>query len=204
VAWLGKELTGRPWSDVLPVQAPGPAASLLVATAVAGLQVANLALRVSNADRLPRGTAGVSGPLAEAPALKAVVIAPVTEEAMLRGLILGGFLLVYRRWTAILLAAALFAAIHLDPVQAAMAFGPGVLLSWIMAESRKLALPLLGHATGNAVAVGVLPRPGLAEPLMLHRVTFGILGLFVLALGTGLLRRALRPVPRPSLTMVAP
>jgi hypothetical protein len=117
--------------------------------------------------------------------LKDVEIAPLTEEATFQGLLLGGFLLVYRRWTAILLAAALVAAIHRAPVQAVTALGSGRLLSWVMAESRRLALPLLRHP-----------------------VTFGILGVFALAPGTGLLRRTLRPPPRPparpSLTMEAP
>jgi len=113
------------------------------------------------------------------------VIAPLTEETTFRGLLLGGLLLVDRRWTAILLSAVLFAAILRASVQAVTALGSGLLLSWVLAESRRLALPLLRHP-----------------------VTFGILGLFVLAPGTGLLRPTLRPAPRstarPSLTMEAP
>jgi hypothetical protein len=42
--------------------------------------------------------------------------------------------------------------------------------------------------------------PVLTGPLLLHPVSFGILGVSFLALGTFLLLRALRAAPRPSLT----
>jgi hypothetical protein len=116
VVWLGKRLTGRPWSAVLPVRTPAPGATLLVAASVAGLQLAALGFLVSVADLLPRGGPPLEAALEYAPALKAVLIAP------------------------------------------------------------------------------------LAAPILHRPVTSGILGLFVLALGTSLLRRALRAAPRPSLT----
>ncbi len=201
VVWLGKRLTGRPWRVVLPVRPPSAWASLLVAVSVAGLQLANLGLLASVAAFLPRGENPLVAQLATAPFVKAVLVAPLTEETMFRGVLLGGFLLAYRRWTAILLSAALFAAIHTNPVQVTFTLAAGVFLSWLMAASGNLALPLLGHAVANGV---VLALPALAGPLLRDPVSFGILGLSVLAVGASLLRWSLRPAPRPSLTMGAP
>jgi hypothetical protein len=89
-------------------------------------------------------------------------------------LLLGGFLLAYRRWTAILLSAVLFAA------------------------------PVLGHAAANRVTLALQDLPGPSGPLLRHTVSFGILGLSFLVAGTLLLVRTLRAAPRPSLTMGVP
>ncbi len=204
VVWLGKRLTGRPWTVVLPIRSPPPWAALLVLFSAAGLQLANLGLLLSVAEFLPCGEHPLAAQLANAPALKLLLIAPLTEESMFRGLLLGGFLLAYRRWTAILLSASLFAAIHGHPVQAVTALASGVFLSWLMAESGNLALPLLGHAVANGVALALADLPDLAAHFVARPVSFGILGLSILVAGAVLLPRTLRAAPLPSLTMEAP
>jgi membrane protease YdiL (CAAX protease family) len=204
VVWLGKRLTGRPWTVVLPIRSPPPWAALLVVFSVAGLQLASLGLLLSVAESLLRGEHPLAAQLAIAPLLKATLITPLTEESMFRGLLLGGFLLAYRRWTAILLSASLFAAIHLHPVQAVTALASGIFLSWLMAASGNLALPLLGHAVANGVALALVDLPDQAAHFGARPVSFGILGLSSLVAGMFLLRRTLRAAPRPSLTMGAP
>jgi hypothetical protein len=73
-----------------------------------------------------------------------------------------------------------------------------------MAESGNLALPLLGHAVANGLAVALTALPELAAHLVARPVSFGILGLSFFVAGIFLLLRTLRAAPLPSLTMEAP
>ncbi|HET8725673.1 MAG TPA: CPBP family intramembrane glutamic endopeptidase [Anaeromyxobacteraceae bacterium] len=198
VLWVGKRLTGRTWSDVLPVRRPSAPAALLVVVASTGLLLAELGLLVLLAEHLPGAGRDGPGTLGAASVIRTVLVAPAVEEAFFRGLLLGGFLLAYRRWTAILLSAGLFAAIHTFPVQPVTALATGVLLSWVMAGSRNLALPLLGHVVVNAVALAFVAFPALSSLLLGNAVPCGILGVLLLSVGTALLRRALGPATRPA------
>lgn len=200
VVWLGKRLTGRTWRQVLPVRVPSALEVVAVLFVFGGLQVAKACLLLSVIEHLPRTADWVVAQFAAAPAVRTVVVAPIAEEAFFRGLLLGGFLLAYRRWTAILLTTLLFAAIHVDPVQATGAVASGAFLGWLMAASGNLALPVLAHAAGNAMALAPTRYPDLLGAIAGRPVTSGILGVFALALGTFLLRRTQRPAPRPSLT----
>lgn len=80
----------------------------------------------------------------------AVVIAPLTEELVFRGLILRGLLGRWRPAAAITASALLFAATHLNPAQAPVAMLLGLLLGWIYARTRSLGLCVVGHALNNA------------------------------------------------------
>lgn len=91
--------------------------------------------------------------------LLAVVIAPVTEELLFRGLILQGFLRRYSPRKAILASALLFAAFHGNPWQFLGALVLGVLFAWWFLQTRSLIPCILGHAVNNAVPlvlIGVL------------------------------------------------
>lgn len=79
-----------------------------------------------------------------------VVVAPLTEELMFRGLMLRGMLGRYPAHTAVLTVAALFAAVHLNPWQALSALALGALLGWFYVRTRSLLPALLGHAVANA------------------------------------------------------
>jgi len=89
-------------------------------------------------------TTGWQGPVL------AVLIAPLTEEFVFRGLILRGLLGRWRPVAAITASAALFAATHLNPAQAPVALLLGVILGWIYVRTRSLGLCVLGHALNNA------------------------------------------------------
>ncbi len=85
------------------------------------------------------------------PAL-AVIIAPLTEEVIFRGLILRGLLGRWKPWTAITVSAALFALMHFNPAQTPVALGLGLLLGWIYVRTRSLGLCMLGHAVNNSAS----------------------------------------------------
>ena len=81
-----------------------------------------------------------------------VVVAPVTEEVLFRGLILRGFLANYSKRRAILLSALLFAVMHTNPWQFIATFVAGVLLAWLLIETGSLLPCLFAHAVANGTA----------------------------------------------------
>ncbi len=85
------------------------------------------------------------------PAL-AVIIAPITEEVVFRGLILRGFLGRWQPRTAIIASATLFALMHFNPAQTPVALGLGLVLGWIYVRTRSLGLCILGHAVNNSAS----------------------------------------------------
>ena len=91
--------------------------------------------------------------------LLAIVVGPVCEELVFRGLVLRGLLGRYRPWTAVVVSAASFAAMHLNPAQMPIALGLGALLGWIYMRTRSLGLCVLGHALNNSASyvVGFVP-----------------------------------------------
>lgn len=80
-----------------------------------------------------------------------VIVAPVTEEVMFRGLILRGFLRRFSLLRAFLLSALLFGLIHLNPWQFFSAAGLGLMFAWWYARAQSLIPSLLGHALVNAM-----------------------------------------------------
>lgn len=89
--------------------------------------------------------------------LSFVVIAPVTEELLFRGLIQRAIRARYGATPAIVGSALLFAAYHLDPQTLVFASIVGLLLGWI-ADRAKSTMPSIAlHAGFNALAV-LLPE----------------------------------------------
>ncbi len=121
-----------------------------------------------------------------------VVVAPLTEELMFRGLMLRGLLGRFAAPKAILIVAALFAVVHLNPWQALGAIVLGVLLGWFYVRTRSLLPPLLGHAIANGV-VFLLPflpfeipgfrPPDVVGPLEFQPWWLDVAGAGMLALG---------------------
>ena len=150
----------------------------------------------------------------------AVVIAPLTEELVFRGLILRGLLGRWRPAMAILVSAALFALTHFNPAQAPVAFILGGILGWIYVRTRSLGLCMIGHALNNAATylddwipfdvAGFNFVPDVDGPIF-HPWWFNACGLVLLAAGVWLIHRrapATEPwrvvEPAPPLPLVPP
>ena len=86
-------------------------------------------------------------PVAKAIAL--VIIAPVAEEMLFRGLIFREFARRYSIRHAIFGSAALFALFHLNPWQAVVAFPIGVLAAWLVLRTGSIIPGILLHAALN-------------------------------------------------------
>lgn len=79
------------------------------------------------------------------------MVASLTEELLVRGLILRGFLGHYRARKAILASAIFFAVLHLNPWQFIGATALGVLFAWWFIQTRSMLPCFLGHAFANAL-----------------------------------------------------
>jgi uncharacterized protein len=78
-----------------------------------------------------------------------VLVAPVTEEILFRGLILRGLLARHRPAVAVILTAFLFGVLHLNPWQFLSAFCLGVVFGWIYLRTGSVALCIAAHAINN-------------------------------------------------------
>lgn len=81
------------------------------------------------------------------------VITPIVEEVLYRGL-------VYRRlrrqipvWSSVILSAVIFGAMHFNFVQFLYAGLIGLFLAFVLETEKGLYVPILAHATANAVSV---------------------------------------------------
>ena len=85
--------------------------------------------------------------------LSIVVLAPVFEEMLFRGIILRGFLKNYSATKSIIITAVLFGVLHLNPVQSIIAALLGLALGWIFVKTGSLWVCILFHALNNGLAI---------------------------------------------------
>ena len=127
--------------------------------------------------------------------LSLVVIAPLTEELLVRGLILRGFLSHYSGRKAILASAIFFAVLHLNPWQFIGATALGVLFAWWFIQTRSMLPCLFGHAFANALpltASVLLPFEILGytsdfRTVQFQPLWFDLMGLVLAVIGVWLL-----------------
>lgn len=85
--------------------------------------------------------------------MKVVIIAPVVEELIFRGVIMHGLMRNYSKATAIFCSGLLFALFHLNPWQFPATFMLGALLGWLLIETRNILLAIAGHAINNLLVL---------------------------------------------------
>lgn len=85
--------------------------------------------------------------------MKVVILAPIIEEVLFRGIIMHGLMKNYRSWYAVLLSGVLFSVFHLNPWQMTYTFFLGLLLGWIMVRTKSLPLAILVHAINNLIVL---------------------------------------------------
>jgi uncharacterized protein len=83
--------------------------------------------------------------------LRIVIIAPIVEELIFRGVIMSGFSRIYHPVFAIFFSALLFALFHLNPWQFPAAFALGLILGWIRMRTGSVLACIAGHATHNGL-----------------------------------------------------
>jgi hypothetical protein len=127
-----------------------------------------------------------------------VIVAPLTEELLFRGLILRGFLSNYSVRKAILTSSLLFGIFHLNPWQFTGAFVLGAIFAWWFVKTDSLLPCLFGHALNNGLPVILLVLPQLqisgystelTDQVVFQPLWFNLLGLALAGLGFWLLAR---------------
>ena len=84
-----------------------------------------------------------------------VIVAPITEELLFRGLILRGLLSRFSPTVAILLTGLLFGAVHVNPWQFISATCLGLIFGWLYVRTGRILLAIFAHAFSNGIFVAV-------------------------------------------------
>ena len=160
LAW-GKWWTQSPLRELFPFRALAPRLLLPVLLTVLGLTI--LASEAGNALQrllpMPRVIEDMFRDLVDAregfagSAFLLVLVAPLTEELLFRGLILRGLLRKYSVRKALVASSILFTLLHANPWQVVTPMALGLVLGWWFVRTRSLTPCLAGHALLNALAL---------------------------------------------------
>ena len=93
--------------------------------------------------------------LSEAPVVSLIqicILAPVMEEILMRGLLLGGLSIHYGKVTALLVSSAFFALLHFNMVQTLSAFLCGVVLGLLYMRTGSLLCCMVTHMGYNLIS----------------------------------------------------
>jgi len=187
-ALLGRELLGAEESPVKKTPLRPMEAPALIISGVALCMAANIAGALAEAIAGQAGIEFHGGPEMTAPQsapglllmlLTVAVLPAVTEEWLLRGVILPPL----RRFGdgfAVVCSALLFALLHQNMQQAPMAFASGLALGWVYVRGGgRLAIPILVHLWNNAASVALSVMTDRAANL--YALALGMLGMLSLA-----------------------
>ncbi|MBD2715017.1 CPBP family intramembrane metalloprotease [Microvirga sp. STR05] len=118
-----------------------------------------MVLTLSSFLHLPDWTHGAFEKLVQKPWITlpiGVVVVPVLEELIFRGVLLQGLLRNYRPWIAIGQSSFLFGLVHFNPAQSLNACLIGMLLGWLYYRTRSLSVGIAVHALNNLLAFAAI------------------------------------------------
>lgn len=131
-----------------------------------------------------------------------VIVAPLSEELLFRGIILRGLLRRYRPVVAILLSSLLFALMHLNPWQTISAFTLGLIFGWFFLRTGSVWPGVVGHAINNFIALimNIAPFGWWEVPTDVREVEFqpwwlDLMGVGLFGLGVYLFRKQTPELP---------
>ncbi|HET8678523.1 MAG TPA: CPBP family intramembrane glutamic endopeptidase, partial [bacterium] len=163
IAW-GWARTGLPFREVFPLRPVRLSLLAPILLALVGITLVNGEVARVIRPFLPRwaGELDIVRLLTQSPAnlwgfwIALVIVAPITEEFLFRGLILQGFLSRYSVRRAIIISSILFGAVHLDLLKFLGTTAIGALFAWLFVRTRSLVPSLLGHGLLNGWQVALL------------------------------------------------
>ena len=107
------------------------------------------------------------GHLRESPVLSFIqvcILAPVMEEILMRGFLLGGLSVNYGKVTALLISSALFALLHFNMVQTLSALICGIILGLLYMRTDSLICCIAAHAGYNMISYFTMIFPFFNKP----------------------------------------
>lgn len=84
--------------------------------------------------------------------LATVILAPIVEELMLRGMVMNRLMSRFPKWVAVVVSAVVFGVLHLNLTQGIFATITGLILGFLYLKTRSLLLCILAHAANNLYA----------------------------------------------------
>lgn len=123
--------------------------------------------------------------------ISAVIIAPIVEEILFRGIILRGFLKHYSPLKAIIASALIFGATHMNLWQLLGAFLVGIFIGYVFYKTKSILLCILIHAVDNSLGFIAkdllrLNIPGYTTDISLvsyQPIWFNLMGVVFLIIG---------------------
>ena len=111
------------------------------------------------------------------------IIAPITEEIVFRGAVLGALKEASKnKWTAIIISALFFAVAHFNPAQFTHALLIGILLGWLCVRTGSIIPGILIHIINNGAAFVIMNKfpdaPVTSLPVVIVSVAFIIISLW--------------------------
>lgn len=101
-----------------------------------------------------------------------IVIGPLFEEILFRGIIMNEFLKIMRPWAAIVLQAFFFGLAHFSLFQSSFAFAVGILLGIIYFKTKNIKASVVSHSVFNLTAfISEIAKDNLSATIIL---VFGI------------------------------
>lgn len=81
------------------------------------------------------------------------IVGPVMEEMIMRRVILNEMANVTKSmWLGIIISSALFAIIHINPIQVVFAMPAGIFLGWLYCKTGSLLVPICVHILNNTIS----------------------------------------------------
>ena len=153
--------SGRPWSDVLLLRTVPWKTYLPLTVSILGfgIVISDLATFVQYLIPMPKEFLDIFLDLMGSQTPFGLVFyvlaiqAPLTEEVLCRGVILGGLLAHGTRGRAILWSAVLFAVLHMNPWQFPGTLILGLVFAWWVVQTGSLLPALFGHALNNLLSL---------------------------------------------------
>jgi membrane protease YdiL (CAAX protease family) len=185
--------TRRPWREALGVRfldsgAVAPLMLVLVGAVTVFSEIYLVIQRIVPVpeafERMLRDLMRINGPgdLVATVAI-AVVVAPVLEEALFRGVLLQGLARSRGAGAATIWTAVFFSLYHLyNPWQVLPTFFLGLVLAWVVLSTRSLLAGILVHAAFNGVSLAIFAAPISEREPTAEQVPWVVAGIFVLLL----------------------
>jgi len=91
--------------------------------------------------------------------IQVCILAPIIEEILMRGVVLGGLKNSYGTVTALLISAALFACLHFNMVQTLSAFVCGIVLGLLYIKTNSVFCCMIAHGGYNLISYIMMVYP---------------------------------------------